>query len=109
MHQQPCSHSIFVVFLLIAFELTKLVAFRIKTTSLFKVFCLDYLKFEKLSLLFFNRALDVAAGLKTWRNAVATATSAAQLSMCVTMLDSCINWQRAPNVSRLLSVEQRNP
>ena len=44
------------------------------------------------------RALDVAAGLRTWRNGVATATSAAQLSMCVTMLDTCIHWQRAPKV-----------
>ncbi|XP_076825908.1 bromodomain adjacent to zinc finger domain protein 2B-like isoform X3 [Clavelina lepadiformis] len=53
-------------------------------------------EFSNLPSLSEAGASDVAAGLRTWRNAVSTATSAAQLSMCVAMLESCIAWERTP-------------
>nr|CAB3225109.1 bromodomain adjacent to zinc finger domain protein 2B [Phallusia mammillata] len=53
-------------------------------------------EFSNLPSLSESGVNDVAAGLRTWRNAVSAATSAAQLSMCVTMLESCIAWEKTP-------------
>ncbi|XP_039266509.2 uncharacterized protein LOC120341956 isoform X1 [Styela clava] len=44
-------------------------------------------------------AMDVAHGLRIWRNAVASSSSAAQLSLCIRMLESCIAWDRSASHS----------
>ncbi|XP_018668489.2 bromodomain adjacent to zinc finger domain protein 2A isoform X1 [Ciona intestinalis] len=56
-------------------------------------------EFSNLPSLSESGATDVAAGLRTWRNAVSMATSAAQIAMCVTMLETCIAWERTPRGS----------
>ena len=38
---------------------------------------------------------DVAPGLGRWRNAVAAATSASQLCLCLGMLENCIAWDKS--------------
>ncbi|XP_072019979.1 LOW QUALITY PROTEIN: bromodomain adjacent to zinc finger domain protein 2B-like [Amphiura filiformis] len=38
---------------------------------------------------------DIAPGLVRWRNAVAAATSASQLCLCLGMLENCIAWDKS--------------
>ena len=47
------------------------------------------------SLPFLSADLLITPALKHWRNCVSSSTSAAQLSMCLTMLNNCIAWDKS--------------
>ena len=47
------------------------------------------------SLPFLSADLLITPALRHWRNCVSSSTSAAQLSMCLTMLNNCIAWDKS--------------